>query len=266
MQETIGTFELIIGGSILIFIMSGFFVLLYYHYSRRIVLNKLHQNHLILEHQKALLKNELLTIEKERKRIARDLHDEIGANLAYVGMNLGQIAKEYHTDSLIAPKIDECQTQLNKTIADVRRISHDLLPPILDMFGLVPSLQEFLDRLNASFEIDYTYDETFNQLSSDVSLQLYRVVLELINNSVKHSQGTQIHLKLKDNGPTKEIVYSDNGIGYRFDEMCLKSGLGLKNIVARLDAIGAQYHFDSQQKSGFFMNIILKENTWQATP
>jgi two-component system, NarL family, sensor kinase len=266
MQETIGTFELIIGGSILIFIMSGFFVLLYYHYSRRIVLNKLHQNHLVLEHQKALLKNELLTIEKERKRIARDLHDEIGANLAYVGMHLGQIAKDCQPNLELTDKIEVCQNQLNKTIGDVRRISHDLLPPILDMFGLVPSFQEFFDRLDSSFEVDYTYDESFNQLSSDVSLQLYRIILELINNSVKHSQGSQIHLKLKDNGPTKEVVYSDNGIGYRFDEMCAKSGLGLKNIVARLDAIGAKYHFDTQQKSGFFMNIILNENTWQATP
>jgi len=262
MQEAIGTFELVLGGSILIFIISGFFIILYYHFSRKIVITKLQQNHLTLEHQKELLKNEIAVIEKERKRIARDLHDEIGANLAYIGMNMAQIAKECPKELSFNEKIMICQTQLNQAITDVRRISHDLLPPILEMFGLIPSIHEFINNQNSTFEIDFSYDESFNQLNQETALQLYRVILELISNSIKHSEGDKITIHLKDLTATRKITYTDNGVGFDISTKKNSNGLGLKNIISRLESINADYSCNTTLTSGFQMVIDLNENSW----
>jgi signal transduction histidine kinase len=263
MQETIGTFELVLGGSILIFIISGFFVILYYHFSRKIIITKLQQNHLTLEHQKDLLKNEIAVIEKERKRIARDLHDEIGATLAYVGINLSQLAKECPKEDTLDEKLTVCQTQLNRAITDVRRISHDLLPPILEMFGLIPAIQEFVNNLKSAFEIDFSYDDSFNQLNQEAALQLYRVLLELISNSIKHSGGDKITLQLKDQHEKRTIIYTDNGTGFEFCEKKYSNGLGLKNIICRLESIDASYSCNTNSAFGFRLEIELNKTAWK---
>jgi signal transduction histidine kinase len=265
MPESIGTFELILGGSILIFIISGLFIILYYHFTRKIVINKLQQNRLTLDHQKELLKNEIAVIEQERKRIARDLHDEIGANMAYIGINLAQLAKECPstTSSSFNEKITICQNQLNQAIADVRRISHDLLPPILEMFGLIPAMQEFINKLNAQLKIEFTFDDSFNRLNQETALQLYRVMLELINNSIKHSGGDKITIQFNDLGETRKIIYTDNGIGFDMSAMKISNGLGLKNIISRLEAIEAQYSYITTLEKGFQTEIIIKESSWK---
>jgi two-component system NarL family sensor kinase len=263
MQETVGTFELVLGGSILIFIISCFFIILYYYFSRKIIISKLQQNHLTLEHQKELLKNEIAVIEKERKRIARDLHDEIGANMAYIGINLAQLAKECPNIESFNEKFIVCQTQLNQAITDVRRISHDLLPPILEMFGLIPAIQEFINNLNTSFEIDFTYDETFNQLNQETALQLYRVLLELISNTIKHSGGDKITIHLIDHSAKRKISYSDNGLGFDFCEKKNSKGLGLKNIISRLESIDAKYSCNTASGNGFQLDIEINENAWK---
>jgi len=258
MQETIGTFELIIGGSIFIFIISCLFIILYYYFSRKIIINKLQQNHLTLEHQKELLKNEIAIIEKERKRIARDLHDEIGANLAYIGLNFNQIAKEFPLSVPLSDKMALCQSQLNQAIADVRRISHDLLPPILEMFGLIPAIQEFINNIHSSFHVNFSYDESFNLIDPDKALQLYRVLLELINNSIKHSGGDTITIQFSDLHPTMKITYSDNGIGLDINEIKQNTGLGIKNIISRLELIGADFKCNTAIANGFQIEILLK--------
>jgi signal transduction histidine kinase len=265
MPESIGTFELILGGSILIFIISGMFIILYYHFSRKIVISKLQQNSLTLDHQKELLKNEIAVIEQERKRIARDLHDEIGANMAYIGINLAQLARECPStiSSTFNEKITICQNQLNQAISDVRRISHDLLPPILEMFGLIPAMQEFTNKLNAQVKIELTFDDSFNNLTQETALQLYRVMLELINNSIKHSGGDKITIHFNDLGETRKIIYSDNGIGFDMSTMKKNNGLGLKNIMSRLESIDANYSYITNLNNGFHSEIVLKENAWK---
>jgi signal transduction histidine kinase len=260
MQKTIGTFEIVIGGSILIFVISVLFVIPYYHFSRKMIINKLQQNNMMIEHQKSLLQNEVRIVEKERKRIARDLHDEIGANLAYIGMNLDQVIKECPHHEKQNETLLTCKKQLNKTIDDVRRISHDLLPPVLEMFGLPLSVQEYLDKLDSSFRIDYRFDESISSLNPETSLQLYRVILELINNSIKHSHGDTIHLKMEDHGETIEIALSDNGIGYQKEMIFKNDGLGMKNIMVRLESIGASYSIGSGTHKGFFIRIVLNKD------
>jgi signal transduction histidine kinase len=211
------------------------------------------------------LKNEIAVIEKERKRIARDLHDEIGANLAYIGINMAQISKECPNEGPFIEKMSVCQTQLNQAITDVRRISHDLLPPILEMFGLIPAVHEFINNQNSSFEIDFSYDETFNQLNQETALQLYRVILELISNSIKHSGGENITIQLKNLNGTRKVIYFDNGVGFDMNAKKNSNGLGLKNIICRLESILAHYSCNTNLKSGFQMVIDLNKSSWVDT-
>ncbi|PLW97389.1 MAG: hypothetical protein C0593_08830 [Marinilabiliales bacterium] len=189
MDTSLRPFDVIIAGSVIIFIIAAIFIILYYYYSRKMVMADLEKNQISLDYQKELLKNEIRVIEKERKRIARDLHDEVGANLSYVNLNLAQLEKSLPEDRKLNEKFQVCSTQLNKSIADVRRISHALLPPVLDMFGLIPAIQEIADNVESDIAISVEADDSFNDFDKDRSLQLYRMMLEISNNSIKHSGG-----------------------------------------------------------------------------
>lgn len=257
MWQKPGYFELVLVGSGLILLISILFVILYFHFNKKIVVKELEQNKIKLLHQKDLLKNEIKAIEKERRRIAQDLHDEIGANLAYIGLNMAQITKDCSGHNAIE-KIINCHEQLKKSINDVRRISHDLLPPTLEMFGLSPALKEYIDNIDSNFSIKIQENDNFIIEDQDISLQLYRVILELIGNAIKHSQGNRINIELNNSEDNSSIIkVSDNGIGYNFEEMQMQDGLGLKNIISRLETIGSEFYFNSLN-NGSEVTIIIK--------
>lgn len=252
MYSKIGPFELVIGGSMLIFMISLFFIIMYFYYSRKMMISK-------LNHQKDLLKNEIIIIENERKRIARDLHDEVGASLAYIGLNLNQINNYKIENKDFNEKLILCYNQLNKTIQDVRRISHGLLPPVLEMFGLTPALEEYINGLNSKININFNPVDDFNIMDPNISLQLYRVILEIINNSIKHSGGQNINIKMEKHLHQNIITIEDDGIGFNFEKMKQTKGLGLKNIISRLEAIDAEFKFDIIASKGSRIRITLSE-------
>jgi len=258
MDTSLRPFDVIIAGSVIIFIIAAIFIILYYYYSRKMVMADLEKNQISLDYQKELLKNEIRVIEKERKRIARDLHDEVGANLSYVNLNLAQLEKSLPEDRKLNEKFQVCSTQLNKSIADVRRISHALLPPVLDMFGLIPAIQEIADNVESDIAISVEADDSFNYFDKDRSLQLYRIILEIINNSIKHSGGSKINIRFTSVENRKVIIAANDGEAFDFHEKIKTGGLGLKNIISRIESMDAEWSVPTLNE-GFEIKIIINE-------
>lgn len=198
----------------------------------------LRQARLEVEHQKKLLEVGLLAQEKERNRIASDLHDGLIGKLSVIRMR-AQLAK--------TPQ--DIEQMLGESIAEARRISHDLMPPLLE-FSTVPELIErLLEPWQDKFAIIVINDvRTHNELQPQVKLQLIRILQELVTNTVKHAAATRVVVHWRHSESGIALLLTDDGIG--FDTAKLKNGLGLGSLEMRSQYLGGRCRIHSKQGKG----------------
>lgn len=218
-------------------------------------------------HQQELLYNNIETQEIERKRIAQDLHDEIGTALSVIRLNLNQviwhtankrIREQYTTSTIVL---------VDKATENIRRISYRLLPETLEILGLYKTLESFCFSLqNASdIEVEFIAPVETPVLPSNVELGLYRICSELINNSIKHSGCKKITLNIQIIGDVLYIKYTDNGKGYNPNSEKVRRGLGVRNIISRTQMINAEIHFQQANPKGFEAILQMHLNTYNET-
>ncbi|MEL6943156.1 MAG: histidine kinase [Bacteroidota bacterium] len=235
-------------------------VLIFYTSQRKLLQEKMRQQRLEIEHQEGLLYASIKTQEQERVRIAKDLHDEIGSKLNVIFMNLHSLRKETKSLPTAATAIQDIKGLLNTTIDTTRRISHDLLPPTLNDFGLAAALRELRDTYQAS-ELNLELDTSnANERLEDklIELNLFRVLQELIKNSVVHGNAKNIHLQISTNPPNFSIHYQDDGVGFEVEKLEERKGLGTQNIESRLKMCNADIIYDSAIGKGVKVNITSK--------
>lgn len=249
-----------------ILIMLAFamaFVLFVNYSQKKILREQMHNQKLAFEHQQELLHSNILTQEAERKRIARDLHDEIGSKLNVIFLNIHRL-KEFSKDKEDLTIItDEIELVINTTIDSTRLISHELLPPTLEEFGLVEAIRELQHSYNGldSVHIEFNAMESENNIDSKlIELNLFRVIQELINNSIRHGKATEIDMKLWAESEWIKLTYEDNGIGFDSTLLDTKKGLGMKNMESRLQMIKANYQYDSSPGNGVNVMVELQRN------
>lgn len=187
--------------------------------------------------------------EEERKRISRDLHDQLGGLLATIKLNF---------QAPDAPKIaPETLALIDQASSEVRRISHDLASGTISKFGLIPAIDDLCTALNNSGQIavEFVHFGLNNRLPQKIELQIYRVIQELTSNVLKHANATEISINLTSFDKELNIVFEDNGVGLK--ENPKSSGIGLKNINQRIDQINGQINFDSFPGRGTTVNISL---------
>lgn len=182
--------------------------------------------------------------EKERSRIAKELHDGIGSLLA---------ASKMHASKLHADNSESNQTLLtllDNASKETRRISHNLLPESLMNKGLDVALQDFISSINESqlLKADYQSINLSSTLPQSLQLSIYRIVQELINNIIKHSEATQALVQLNQNKNKLIITVEDNGKGFAFDTS--NKGIGLQNIESRLSLLNGKIEVDSRDALG----------------
>lgn len=185
------------------------------------------------EHQQDLLKAAVDMQEKERSRIAAELHDQIGNDLQTLKLFLHQINQqelEHQSTELLA-----------QTIQDVRNLSHELMPASLESLGLKEALLSLITRLNATEELSCNVDwKGMDRLLSETELALYRISQELVSNTLKHAQANEIVIKFIGDQSGFLYEYVDNGIGLHGNLDAIENdGLGIKNIESRCQLIGA---------------------------
>jgi signal transduction histidine kinase len=251
-KVTDNIFLLVLFAMIGTFILAASFVFFFIRYQRRISLQKEAMQKAELEHSDQLLHATLLSQEEERKRIGRDLHDDVGASLSNLKMIMSQTVETAADKPAFKPLIDNI-------ITTVRNISHSLSPPGLSLFGLENTLHELFDNFNAAGIVKVNFEnetgEKIDSFDEQTALALYRIIQELLTNTVKHAGAENIVIKCFTENSNCIITYQDDGKG--LDTINgKKSGMGMQNIEARLRMINATSEMPAVSK-GFFIKIIL---------
>jgi signal transduction histidine kinase len=212
--------------------------------------------------QKNSLQAIILTQEEERERIAQDLHDEISSKLNLVSLNLYSLKSPKKTELQRLEIIDTIIQVNNSAIENSRRIAHNLMPPILEKFGLNQALIELImDFENTKLvSINYRNDIDFNAAGFDVQLQLFRIIQELINNSLKHGKASEIKIEFVFENTINKCTYKDNGLGFDVSSLEESKGLGMQNIENRIELLDGNFSFDSEFGKGivFAFSFVMK--------
>lgn len=190
--------------------------------------------------------------QNERIRIARDLHDSIGQKLSVIKMLLPE-----HNDN---PELKKISGYVDETAREVRTISHNLIPEILN-FGLLKALEELTDQINQSHKIKVDFSSALDQtqlfLSKRTELSVYRIIQEILNNIIKHAQTQKVSLKLTVVDNFIQIFIADFGRGFEISNLEKSEGIGWKNIFARIKLINGNIdiHSDKNKGSQFLINV-----------
>lgn len=197
---------------------------------------------------------EINTLEKERSRMASDLHDDLGPQLAAIKMMINSFELPDKNDKDQLKKTNE---QIDQILKRIREISFDLMPASLLRKGIVTALREFIDSLNNHKEITFKIDAEDNiQLDPKKSVNLYRITQEIIHNSIKHSRATEFLIHIKSEKTNLLLTLSDNGKGFDFDMESTKTlGFGLRGISSRIELIDGKMYLDSNPKKGTTYNF-----------
>ena len=193
---------------------------------------------------------EITTLESERKRIASDLHDEIGPLLSAVKLQINHLEPANEMD---AELVEKSSKHIDSIIHRMREISNDLLPNVLVRKGLAPAIQDFIGKLQPATptRIDFAAGET-SRLKQSIEINVYRIVQEIVHNGVKHAQAKDLHIRLQHLPGMLKLVTEDNGIGYSYDETMQRKngGHGLLNLKNRTEVMGGTFSFISEKGRG----------------
>lgn len=219
-----------------------------------------------LNRQRQLLNKRILTAvlrteEKARSRFSKELHDGLGPLLSSAKMSLTALSREEH-DPGQREIIDNTTYVIEEAIRSLREISNNLSPHVLNDFGLARGVQNFIDKSAAMHDaaIRFTTNLRSERFDTDVEVILYRVICELINNSLKHSGCSTIALSLAQNGSELMLDYSDNGRGFNPQAM-MDCGMGLSNIASRINSLGGTFDISSSKGKGMRAAIRVRTQT-----
>lgn len=250
---------------IVIMLLLALSLILFFNYSQqKILAEKTLNQEKEIEHQKVLLHSVLTTQEEERKRIAKDLHDDIGSKLNVIRLNMHQLKKQAGDQEELITNITDVNGLLSKTIQTTRRISHDLLPPTLDNFGLVEAVKELRDSINQGrpgFVNLKIFQDIEQPLKKPVALHLFRIIQELITNSLKYAEASLLELDLQLMQDQILFSYKDNGKGMELKQLQQRKGLGFKNIDSRLSLLDGEIDYISKPNNGFQAKVTLNRTS-----
>ena len=216
-----------------------------------------------LNRQRTLLNKRILTAvlrteEKARSRFSKELHDGLGPLLSSAKMSLTALSRDEH-DAEQREIIANTTYVIDEAIRSLREISNNLSPHVLNDFGLARGVQHFIDRSAAMHDVKirFTTNLRSERYDSDVEVILYRVICELINNSLKHAACKSINLSLSQIGTELSLDYSDDGRGFNPQAM-MDCGMGLSNIASRINSLGGT--FDIRSSKGKGMQAAIRIN------
>jgi len=203
--------------------------------------------------------------EKEREAISREIHDNVGQLLSAIKMALSRTYKKIPDElATIKDQLSELSDLVNKTIKEIRGLSHTLHPPLIEDLGIAPALEELCQDFKSYSEINITWDieQIQKPLQSITKITIYRLFQEGLNNILKHSKATKAYLALTVSGSTINAVIEDNGVGFLVDDVLSPlqtKSLGLISMRERVDLIGGDLKIISSPGKGTKLTACLKK-------
>lgn len=244
-----------IGGFLLLLIFSGSWVL----FRQR---QKLKSKEIMaLQGQQEILKLEALIAgeEKERTRLARDLHDGINGDLAVIKYRISSIdPASLNRKEKTAYR--EAMDMLDNSVEQIRRISHNLAPPSLQNFDLVEAIKQYCSRLNTTWPVNISFQYFGDRvlMTKEKETAIYRIIQELLNNIVRHSNASEALVQINKHDSKLYITVEDNGKG--MDREKVSEGIGLQNIRSRVDFLKAGLEINtSAEGTSFSIDIDLEK-------
>ncbi|HPE56109.1 MAG TPA: tetratricopeptide repeat protein [Bacteroidales bacterium] len=207
-------------------------------------------------YRKKLLEASVEAEEKERKRIARELHDGVAQQLTGLKMAWQVLSKDIKVEPEKQQKLGDITKTLDQTADEVRNLSHQMMPRVLSESGLIPALEDMLAKSlkysNIAYEFEhFGIDSRFHE---NVELSLYRICQELINNIIKHSGASKVTVQLLKSKDNLVMLVEDNGKGFAGSGE-KKEGIGLMNIASRIDTVNGEINYEPSPGSGTVARI-----------
>jgi signal transduction histidine kinase len=238
----------------------GLIVFIIFH-QRKVIRYQLRLQRMEQDQQKLLLNASIRLQEEERQRIAADLHDDAGPLLAtarlYLNENLVNLDKTTQLQSIYNAK-----SIIDDTIQLIRNISHSLMPPTLKNFGLESAVNDLFQKISGSGSMNASsrFHDYRERLQSENELIIFRVIQELVNNILKHSNASFIHLTQNTSGNKFFIRLHHDGRGITqndFNKLNKSNvGLGLKNIQSRLKVLHGKIFFEKDMSQTYYKVTI----------
>jgi PAS domain S-box-containing protein len=198
--------------------------------------------------------------EEERKRISRELHDDLSQKLALLAFNAGGLLAEPALSSeKMNQKLRNLQGQVQQLAQDVRQISHRLHPSILDDLGLVAALSEMCDEFSAREGIAVAFESEAvpDVLPIDIASCLYRVSQEALHNVLEHAQASQVRLRLSASADGIHLCIRDNGVGFDSEAGLSQPGLGIVSMKERVGLVQGEFSINSSPGHGTELKVFV---------
>jgi signal transduction histidine kinase len=211
------------------------------------------------ESETRVLQAIMQTEERERRQLAKDLHDGIGPLLSNIKMSVSALDKS-QISGFNRTVVDNISTLINESITALKYTSNNLSPHILDNFGLASAVNSFTENINRIGKIEITFNNNVENIrfESQIETNLYRIICELFQNTVKHANATKVSLLVHFNEGKIIVQYFDDGIGFDPEDAHKMSGMGISNMKSRLKALNGEIEFRRIMPRGMMTSIVLK--------
>lgn len=247
------TLDRILGVIISVFLVAGvIFIRRLFNFLRKIETIRNESENRVLQ---AIVDTE----EKERRQFARDLHDGIGPLLSNIKMSISALDKT-KINGFNKNIVDNISNLITESLSALKNTSNNLSPHILESFGLVSALKAFVENISLLGTLDISFSNNIENIRFDeqVEINLYRVICELFQNTIKHAEAANISLMIHFHDNRLVIQYLDDGRGFEPDSDDSKSGMGVSNMRSRLKAMHGEIEFKKIMPKGMMTSIILK--------
>ena len=255
-QRTI-KIAILIGFAVVLIPVIGLLILYFQKLKTQIALNESQKEvntqkiyGLMKDRELELIKATMKGQDEERQRLARELHDSVGGNLASIKLQLS------NTDTIIDEQANLIK-QVDETYHHVRDFSHNLIPKKFQKNTISSLIKEYISNIKNGISQNISFHpfpkNEVNQLDTSLTEELFKIIQELLTNSIKHSKADDIDIYLNHHDDSIQLIFEDNGVGFKPNTT--KDGIGFKNIRRRLEELSGTLFIDSALDRGTIINI-----------
>jgi len=217
----------------------------------------------IMKQQELATKAVLAAEEKERQRIARDLHDGVGQMMSVAKMNLSAFESDIQfLDRDQQESFEKIINLVDESCREVRSVSHNMMPNALLKNSLAIAIKDFVDKIEKrSLKVRVYTEGLDDRLDSNLEIILYRVIQECVNNVIKHAEASRLDISVLKDKEGISATIEDNGKGFDIGDKDKFEGIGLKNIITRIEYLKGMVDFDSSPGRGTLiaLNVPLEQ-------
>ncbi|WP_283640941.1 ATP-binding protein, partial [Mesonia mobilis] len=243
---------------------TGISILIAKNAKRKQLLAKQKEKIRIQKIEKELKEQELSSIdvliegqEKERQRLAENLHDNLGGTLAALKLNLQNLEQHQSDPNIVNKSINNSLNLINDAYQSVRTMAHEKSSGVVASQGLLPAIQNFTNNISSEkLKIEIDHFGLKNRLENSLEIKIFRIIQELITNIIKHANATEANISLTNHNSTLNIIVEDNGKGFK-QNFSKSKGVGIATIEKRIENLGGSLEIDSHPERGSSIIINL---------